>query len=268
MDNSVRMINLRSQLEQMVLNTTLMTETAMDLKERCVAGEKYVCYLRSLAVRASRVMTVMQNSSKSFLLLAQRLLLSVIKIINATPSSDKCGLKLECEKLLAILEREVMEIEDLDAAEASTTGDLCNVNAQTITDKIRYLEAKQKMSESSFLPPTSSARSIRSDVDEKYPESWSKESLIDLNNVMNLPPVPEDIFTSFSKPVRSSSLSSLKGLRKVKLFLQRAAQSEEDAQSECEDHDMVQVYKGYPLQSLDYLGRTFTISGIHRFINY
>ncbi|KAJ9587445.1 hypothetical protein L9F63_019039 [Diploptera punctata] len=216
-----------------------MTDTAMDLKERCVAGEKYVCYLRSLAVRAARVMTTMQNSSKSFLLLSQKLLLSVLNIINSTPNIDKCGLKLECEKLLAILEREV-DIEEIDAGEASTTGDLCNVNAQIITDKIKYLEAKQKLSDSSFLPPTSSAKSIRSDVDEKYPESWSKESLIDLNNVINLPPVPEDIFTSFSKPVRSSSLSSLKGLRKVKLFLQRAAQSEDDAQSEYEEHEIIQ----------------------------
>lgn len=89
------------------------------------------------------------------------------------------------------------------------------------------------------LPTTSSLRSVKSDVDEKYPENLSKESLIDLNNVVNLPPVPEDIFTSFSgKPTRSASLSSLKSIRKVKLFLQKAESSEEDDNSsENEEHD-------------------------------
>ena len=252
MENSIRMVNLRSQLEQMLLNVTVMTEAGMELKEKCITGEKYVCYLRSLAVRAARVMTTMQNSSKSYLLLAHKLLISIIKIINTTPSSDKCSLKMECEKLLAILEREMMDIEDCDSAEASITGDLYNVNAQTITDKIRYLEVKQKISESSFLPATSSARSLRSDTDEKYPESWSKESLIDLNNVMNLAPVPEDIFMDFSKPVRSSSLSSLKSLRKVRLHLQKATHSEEDTQSDCEEHDMIHVSN--PLSKYRILG--------------
>lgn len=74
----------------------------------------------------------------------------------------------------------------------------------------------------------------------QYPESWSKESLIDLNNIMNLPPVPENIFTGLapSRPVRSSSLSSLKSLRKVKLSLQRAAakdSSEEEEESGSEE---------------------------------
>lgn len=62
--------------------------------------------------------------------------------------------------------------------------------------------------------------------------------MIDLSTVTNLPPVPEDIFTSFvsnNKPVRSSSLSSLKSMRKVKLFLQKAETSDDDDSSDTDD---------------------------------
>lgn len=78
------------------------------------------------------------------------------------------------------------------------------------------------------------------DINEKYPEDLSRESLIDLNTVANLPPVPEDIFVS-NKPVRSSSLSSLKSMRKVKLFLQKAESSDDDDSSDTDDHDYARL---------------------------
>ncbi|XP_017781435.1 PREDICTED: uncharacterized protein LOC108566189, partial [Nicrophorus vespilloides] len=113
---------------------------------------------------------------------------------------------------------------------------------KNLSDRIGCLEAKQKLSEAAPCVQSSvSVRSVKSDVDEKYPENWSRDSLIDLNTVVNLPPVPEDIFTCFSnKPTRTSSLSSLKGMRKVKLFLQRAANNSDDEDSsDFDEHDPV-----------------------------
>ena len=58
---------------------------------------------------------------------------------------------------------------------------------------------------------------------------------------MNLPPVPENIFTGLApaRPVRSSSLSSLKSLRKVKLSLQRAAKDSSEEEDESGSEEMV-----------------------------
>ncbi|XP_044733603.1 uncharacterized protein LOC123296207 [Chrysoperla carnea] len=228
--NGTKLISLRAQTEQMLHNAVLMTQMAMELKERTTSGEKYVCYLRTLSVRAGRVIAAMQNSGRSFLLLAQKLCLTAIKTIDSLPASEQMmyNIKLEYEKLLNILEKELTDIEDIDGADAVLTQDINNVTLPNIVEKIRYLEIKQKQAECNSLPPTSSTKSVKSDIDEKYPENWSRESLIDLNNVINLPTVPEDIFTSFSKPVRTSSLSSLKNLRKVKLYLKRAANTSDD----------------------------------------
>lgn len=64
---------------------------------------------------------------------------------------------------------------------------------------------------------------------------------MDLSNVVNLPPVPENIFTGLAppRPVRSSSLSSLKSLRKVKLSLQRAAKDSSEEEYESGSEEMV-----------------------------
>lgn len=79
-------------------------------------------------------------------------------------------------------------------------------------------------------------------MNEKYPENLSRDSLIDFNTVVNLPPVPEDIFTSFSnKPMKSSSLSSLKSMRKIKMYLQKAESSDDDDSSDTEDHDYTKL---------------------------
>ncbi|GLH00191.1 hypothetical protein R5R35_000048 [Gryllus longicercus] len=220
----------------MLYNAVVITEMAMDLKERAASGEKYVCYLRSLAVRAARVITAMQHSGRSFILLAHKLSASAIKGMDANCGNDTIffSLRNEFEKLLTILDKELADMEDIETTENVLANDINNMNLASIMEKIKNLEARTKVSDSAFVPASNSARSFKSDVDEKYPESWSRESLIDLHNVVNLPPVPEDIFTGFSKPVRTSSLSSLKSLRKVKLFLQKAASSEEE-ESECED---------------------------------
>lgn len=79
--SSAKNIGLRAQSEHMLHNAVIMTQMAMELRERTASGEKYVCYLRTLALRAGRVITAMQNSGRSFLLLAQKICMAAIKTI-------------------------------------------------------------------------------------------------------------------------------------------------------------------------------------------
>lgn len=235
---SAKLIILRAQTEHVLQNAISITEMGMDMKERCAAGEKYVCYLRSLSIKAGRTINSLHSIGKSFLILAQKLTLSTMTTIENMPVADPLcyNMKIEYEKLLTIIEKELADIDELDAIHNNHgTNNLLN-----ISEKIKYLEAKQKLSDNTFLQHCGSVKSVKSDVDEKYPENWSKDSLIDLDNVVNLPPVPEDIFTTFAnKPSRTSSLSSLKGIRKVKLFLQRAANNsdEDEESSELDEHE-------------------------------
>lgn len=240
-EHNQKVLNFRLQAEHMLQNAILMTEMGMGIKERCSSAEKYVSYLRNITLRAAKNVAALDASGRSFLALAQKLILSVMALIDDVPlalSDQPClNLKLEFEKLLSIIEKELTEIDDIDTSEH-----VPNIN--NLTEKIKYLEAKQRMTDTSCLQRSGSVKSVKSDVDEKYPENLSRDSLIDLNNVVNLPPVPEDIFTTFSnKPTRTSSLSSLKSMRKVKLFLQRAANhsDEEDLSSDTEEHEFPKI---------------------------
>ncbi|CAH1996665.1 unnamed protein product [Acanthoscelides obtectus] len=148
--------------------------------------------------------------------------------------------KQECDRLLGIVEKQLLELK-LKNSEASCT----NLDLEQLSEKIRYLESKQKNLEAIISPHTSSSKNIKADINEKYPENLSRESLIDLNTVVNLPPVPEDIFTSFNnKPKRSSSLSSLKSMRKIKMFLQRAESSDDEDSSENDERDYPRSFYG------------------------
>lgn len=223
------------------MNTVLMTEIAMDLKDRCVAGEKYVTYLRSVTVKATKNLSNLQSLTKSFLLVAQRLINGVLAAIENIPINDQAfaAMKNEYEKLLIVLEKELADSEDVESSDQ-----LCG-NLNIISEKIKVLESRQKIADNTpYLPPTNSAKSFKSDVDEKYPDNLGRDSLIDLNSVVNLPSVPEDIFGYTSKPTRTSSLSSLKSLRKVKLYLQRAGSTSDDDEdnSETDDHDVTKYY--------------------------
>lgn len=237
-----RLINLRSQFEHTLNNTVMMTEIAMDLKDRCLTGEKYVTYLRSITVKAAKNLSNLQSLTKSFLLVAQRMSNGVLATMENIPVTDPtfAAMKNEYEKLLLILDKELADSEDIDPADH-----VLSTNLGTISEKIKQLETRQKVTDNMpYLPPTNSAKSFKSDVDEKYPENLGRDSLIDLNTVVNLPSVPEDIFGYTSRPTRTSSLSSLKSLRKVKLYLQRAcsASDDEDDNSETDDHDMSKYY--------------------------
>lgn len=230
-----KLITSSAQIEHMLSNAVLMTEMGMELREKCNAAEKYIYYLRSLAVRTSRSVNSLQATGRSTMLLAQTLVTTVLASIDDNPMLASLNSKLEFEKLLSIIEKELKSSEDFEVMVAGTP------NMRHIIEKIKQLEARHRSSDNSLLPQSSSTKSVKSDIDEKYPENLSRDSLIDLDNVINLPTVPEDIFTSFSnKPTRTSSLSSLKSMRKVKLFLQRASTNnsdDEDDSSEPDDHE-------------------------------
>lgn len=215
----------KTSLEETLQTALHMTEVAIDLKERWTVADRYLTHLKQLLNQAGTTMATLQSTSKFSLQQARKILIS-------TPTPCNV-LKNDYDKLLGVIDKQLSDFEEIVDLDSE-------LSLSYLTEKIKFLEGKQRSDNS--LPPCGSNKSVS--VDEKYPENWSRDSSIDLNNVMNLPPVPEDVFTSFSsniKPKRSSSLSSLKSMRKVKLFLQRAENSDEDdPSSDPEDHELGQ----------------------------
>nr|CAI5857288.1 unnamed protein product [Callosobruchus analis] len=224
-----------NSMENFLHNALLMTEIGIDLKDRFIAGEKYINHLKTILLGADKAISALHLISKSSLEQAQHILTSLVQ-----SDFSNNAFKQECERLLSIVEKQLLELE-LKNSEASCT----NLDMEQLSDKIRYLESKQKNLEAIISPHTSSSKNVRADINEKYPENLSRESLIDLNTVVNLPPVPEDIFTSFNnRPKRSSSLSSLKSMRKIKMFLQRAESSDDEDSSENDERDYPRSFYG------------------------
>lgn len=87
--STAKIINVRAQVGHMLQSAVLMTEMGMNLTEQCVSGEKYVSYLRCLVVKAIKTMNAMKTTGKSFLSLAQKLVTSVISIIDSMPTADQ-----------------------------------------------------------------------------------------------------------------------------------------------------------------------------------
>ncbi|XP_050310749.1 uncharacterized protein LOC126746500 [Anthonomus grandis grandis] len=215
----------------------LMVEVGIELKDRYSAGDKYIRHLKTFVNGAEKAVAALQLTSRSSLDLAEKLLQSNLKSQKLSEN-----LKHEFENLLSVIQREISTMEtrprDEDAPQCE------GLNLDQLADKIKSLETRNRSSDNSLVANPSSSKSSKIDINEKYPENLSRESLIDLNNI-NLPPVPEDIFTSFSnKPIRTSSLSSLKSMRKIKLFLQKAESSDDDESSENDDHDYSRLVYG------------------------
>ncbi|XP_030761712.1 uncharacterized protein LOC115886612 [Sitophilus oryzae] len=219
--NTNKNADLNSEILKQALN---LSEVAMDLRDHYIAGEKCINFFKSMINGAEKALNAIEITSKSSFNLANKL---VENNINVPELSEE--LKLEYDQLQGLINKHLSDF---------------NMEEHT-SDKNKYLEAKRRNSENVLHGNSSSTKSLKNDVDEKYPENLSKESLIDLNNVVNLPPVPEDIFTSFSnnKPTRTSSLSSLKNMRKIKMFLQKAESDEEDS-SDNDEHDYTKMVYG------------------------
>lgn len=166
---TAKLINLRAQTEQMLQNAVLITEMAMDLKEKSLAGEKYVCYLRSLAVRAARAIIAMKNSGKSFLVLSQRMANNAIKTMDMAPSGEASfhNLKIEYEKLLGILERELSDMDDHETSDTFLNHELGQTNLSNLSEKIRQLEMRQKQSDPGVMAQPSSSKTFKPGEDEK-----------------------------------------------------------------------------------------------------
>ncbi|XP_049778789.1 uncharacterized protein LOC126175829 [Schistocerca cancellata] len=153
----------------------------------------------------------------------------VIHSINELSAGDAVGfsvLQHQAERLLSVISHEAIQQCVDDTEHLQTSG---------LSDRILRLESRARPVQG--VDSSVNTRGSRCDIDERYPDmSSSRESLMDLGNVVSLPPVPEDSLGNFCKlAVRTSSLSSLKNFRKVKLCLQRAS-SEEDEDSESEEH--------------------------------
>ncbi|KAL1494760.1 hypothetical protein ABEB36_010306 [Hypothenemus hampei] len=226
--------NSTQNIDGALLNQALfLTEVAIDLRERYTFIVKYSNYLKTMINGAEKAATALQFTSKESLSLAQKLLQA---------KSDTLHLKHEYDNLQSVINRELNNLEVMPEVNTDMM-----LNIDQLSEKIRFLESKNRnFIDNNIQVNSASSRSSKIDINEKYPENLSRESLIDLNNVINLPPVPEDIFTSFSnnKPIRSSSLSSLKSMRKVKLFLQKAESSEDDDSSDNDDTDFSRVVYG------------------------
>lgn len=244
-----------NNLEKLLHHALLMTEVGMDLKERYISGEKYVSYLKNIISGADKAISALHYISKSSLEEAKLLIKSL-----GGPEVPG-NIREEYEKLLAIIDRQLNDLEMKNVEQS-----IENLDITQISEKIKYLESKQKNLENVLFPSpnTLSNKNLKADIDEKYPENLSRESLIDLNTVVNLPPVPEDIFTSFSnKPTRTSSLSSLKSMRKIKLYLQKAESSDDDDSSDNEDaeyHKLVFVSFRFCVNSTQIFHIVFPIS--------
>ncbi|CAH0394148.1 unnamed protein product [Bemisia tabaci] len=225
----------KPQLEQLLYNATLLTEAALELREKSISSDKYSSYLRSLAWRATRASSIIQQTSRNCLNLAQRIATSCSKTLEILPEP---ALRQQTERLLFILEKELIDVIDFDLAENPFAFTPNNPN--NLSEKLRNLESRVKL-DSGYLSQCSSAKSFKQDVDEKYPENCSRESLFDFN-VMNLPPVPEDISMNFNKiGIPSHSQSSLRSLRKVKHYTQKAMPSDESEESENDDQDIASI---------------------------
>ncbi|KAG5872701.1 hypothetical protein JTB14_008795 [Gonioctena quinquepunctata] len=222
-----------SYYEKVLQNALLMTEVGMDLKDRYISGERYICQLKTIISGADKAILALHSVAKSSLDHAHKMVFSISE-------SESPLLKEECDRILLIIEKQLGELE-LRVSDTNCE----SLDLPQLSEKIRFLETRQRVSENCLTPNTPSSKNVKADVNERYPENLSRESLIDLNAVVNLPPVPEDIFTSFSsKPTRSSSLSSLKSMRKIRMFLQRAESSDDDDSSDAEDHDCTKLVYG------------------------
>ncbi|XP_072400168.1 uncharacterized protein [Diabrotica undecimpunctata] len=222
---SLKNVNQRTSpssscLQDNLSNAILLTEAGVDLRRCYVSGRKCISQLRNIINTTENAVNALQSTAKRVLEQANKM---VVEINNGRGTKEG---------------QELMSVIDKHLTGLSWSSE---IDVQQMTEKMRHFD--KKFYENTV--PSWTNKNVRSDINEKYPESLSRESLIDLTTIVNLPPVPEDIPTGFfKKPTRSSSLSSLKSMRKVKLFLQKAENSDDDDSSDIDDQDYVRSSTG------------------------
>lgn len=123
-DNLLMKNNIVS-LHNILHNAVTITEVGIDLKERFLSGEKYICYLKTIVAGADKAMSALHSISKSSLEQAQQMLISV-RECDATPTFTH-----ERERLLAVIEK---QIRDLDL---HLDSNFENMDATRLSEKIR-----------------------------------------------------------------------------------------------------------------------------------
>lgn len=131
-DNTTKLQNNNTSfLHSILYDAAVMTEVGMDLKERFLSGEKYICYLKTIISGADKAITALHAISKSSLEQAQQMLNS-IEIKDTAPS-----FKHERERLLVVIEKQIRELElHLDS-------NFENMDVSRISEKIRYVNQLQ-----------------------------------------------------------------------------------------------------------------------------
>lgn len=76
-DNVSSKLAKKSSFHNILHNAILMTEVGMDLKDRYISGEKYICYLKSVISGADKAISALHFIAKSSLEHAQHMLLSI-----------------------------------------------------------------------------------------------------------------------------------------------------------------------------------------------
>lgn len=178
-------------------NLSILKHLTDQLKEENRKGEDQIKLLNVLSSEAENRATALHNCVDSLISVAEHLAqVSLAMVPPYDPNFHK--LKAQADKLLTALN--------------DTSGE-------------PLLEG---MSKGANLSSNIGVKCLN--VYEKYPEHYcSRESLLEMNSVIALPPVPEDAFADFNRPVRTKSSGSIKNLRRVKMcFMQRMSDDESD----------------------------------------
>lgn len=126
-DNTIAKLpkNENPTLHSILYSAAVITEVGMDLKERFVAGEKYICYLKTVIAGADKAISALHSISKSSLEQAQQILNSVGEN-GVSPT-----FKHERDRLLTVIEKQLL---DLDL---HIDGNFDNTDVSRISEKIR-----------------------------------------------------------------------------------------------------------------------------------
>lgn len=181
-------------------NVKKISQLSSQFKHETKLYENNLDTLNKLVFQAGKDVTSLQNCLDSFLLVAKNLVYVSLEMVPVGDPNFNT-FKEEANKLLNILD-DITEDEDQFENKLKSTFNRAHSNS------IKCLN-----------------------INEKYPDRCSRESLLDISNIVSLPTVPEDVFADFSRPRRTMSSSSLKNMRRVKMCLQKMSDDDIDTTS-------------------------------------
>uniref|UniRef100_A0A1B6LFC9 Uncharacterized protein n=1 Tax=Graphocephala atropunctata TaxID=36148 RepID=A0A1B6LFC9_9HEMI len=204
-DTKINLLQAAESSHLILQNVTMLSELSSHLKRETRKGENTLGSLQSILSQAGKDVASLHQCVDTLLLIAKKLVYQSLKILPVKDPNFKY-LKTEADKLLNILDEIKNDEEEL------------------------LLDRKWRPMDKSLRQKSS--RSLN--VDEKYPEHCSKESLLDISTINTLPTLHEDVFVDFHRPSKTLSSCSLKNLRKVKMYLQKVDDDEDYFENEAE----------------------------------